>query len=189
MADAPKILFIDAATYFGWAYGPAGSAPISGSRYFAKGSGASRGAIFAGAMRFIAEMIQEHGTDIHIFIEAPLPTILVQGSTNIDTSEILMGIPAALWGMAYTMGCYNVQLCRVSAIRKHFIGKNSKGEIAKPLVMQKCIKLGWIKMGDEDMKHDRSDALAGWSYAEHQIAPRLSQPIDDLFLKRGGRIQ
>jgi len=186
MTDAPKILFIDAATYFGWAIGRAGDPargiiPRSGSAFFAKAAGASRGAVFWGAMKFTADMIQSETPD-EIIVEAPLAATLVQGNTNVNTTEVLMGLPAAIEGMAYGLGVYNVSIARVSSIRKHFIGKNKKGEIAKPEVWRKCMAMGWISASDEDLSHDRTDALAGWSYAETLLAPKLAFPVDDLFI-------
>lgn len=188
MSDpAPKILFIDAATYFGWALGRAGDPakgiiPRSGSAYFAKAAGASRGAVFWGAMKFTADMIRTEAPD-HIVIEAPLAASLVQGNTNVNTTEVLMGLPAAIEGMAYGLGCFNVSVVRVASIRKHFIGKNKKAEEAKPEVWRKCLALGWISATDEDLSHDRSDALAGWSYAETALSPQLAFPVADLFVK------
>lgn len=185
-SDAPTILFLDVATKFGWAYGMAGDPargliPSSGSGWFAKGPGASRGAIFGGAMRAITDFISIERPDF-IVMEAPLAASLVQGKTNVSTTEILMGLPAAIEGMAYILGCYNVSLVRVASIRKHFIGKNKKGEIAKPEVWRKCLDMGWISATDEDLTYDRTDALAGWSYAETLLAPQLAFPVDQLFV-------
>lgn len=187
MTDAPKILFVDAATYFGWALGRAGDPakgiiPRSGSAFFAKSAGASHGAVFWGAMKFTAEMIRSEVPDI-IVVEAPLPASLVQGKTNVNTTALAMGLSAAIEGMAYGLNFYNVRIVPVASIRKHFIGKNKKGELAKPEVWRKCMALGWISATDEDLSHDRTDALAGWSYAETLLAPQLAFPVDDLFVK------
>ncbi|MER9961671.1 hypothetical protein NKJ72_12000 [Mesorhizobium sp. M0045] len=182
MSDAPpKILFIDAASRFGWARGRPGEQPESGSAHFAS-EGASQGAIAWGAMRFIADQIQTYRPD-EVVIEAPLPATLVNGKTSLATQEILMGLPFAIQGMAFGLQMYRVSVARVSKIRTHFIGKNSKGEIAKPAVWRKCLALGWISADDEDLSHDRTDALAGWHYAGAVLCPQLAQPIDDLFVK------
>ncbi|TIS37538.1 hypothetical protein [Mesorhizobium sp.] len=182
MSDpAPKILFIDAASRYGWARGRPGDMPESGSDRFAS-DGASQAAIAWGAMRFIADQVQTYRPD-HIVVEAPLPATLVNGKTNLSTQEILMGLPFAIQGMAFGLQMYNVSVCRVSKIRTHFIGKNPRGEIAKPLVWRKCLAIGWISADDEDLSHDRTDALAGWSYAGTVLCPHLAQPVDDLFVK------
>ena len=178
--DAPKILFIDAATVYGAAIGRAGERPQSWSGRFA-GPGASRGAISAGAMKFIVSVVEQHQPD-HIVIEAPLAVALVNGKTNRSTTEILMGLPFVLQGMAYCLGIYNLSVARVPKIREHFIGGNPRGEIGKEKVFQKCLDLGWILPDDEDKSRDRSDALAGWSYAETVIAPRIANSVDALFV-------
>ncbi|RWC91684.1 MAG: hypothetical protein EOS72_03245 [Mesorhizobium sp.] len=182
MSDpVPKILFIDAASRYGWARGRPGEMPESGSARFAR-EGASQGAVAWGAMSFIANQVQTYRPD-EIVIEAPLPATLVNGKTSLATQEILMGLPFAIQGMAYGLQAYNVSVARVSKIRTHFIGKNSKGEIAKPAVWRKCLALGWVSSDDEDLSHDRTDALAGWSYAGTVLCPQLAQPVDDLFVK------
>lgn len=181
MTTAPKILFVDAASRFGWARGRPGEMPESGSDRFAP-EGASQGAIFWGAMGFISYQIQTYRPD-DIVVEAPLPAIIVNGKTTLSTQEILMGLPAAIQGMAYGLQMYRVSVARVSKIRAHFIGKNPKGDIAKPMVWRKCMALGWITATDEDLSHDRTDALAGWHYSGSVLCPQLAQPVDDLFVK------
>lgn len=181
MTDAPKILFVDAASRYGWARGRPGEKPESGSARFAP-EGASQGAIAWGAMSFIAHQVQTYRPD-EIVVEAPLPATLVNGKTTVSTQEILMGLPFAIQGMAYGLQMYRVSVAPVSKIRTHFIGKNAKGEIAKPMVWRKCMALGWISANDEDLSHDRTDALAGWHYAGTVLCPQLAQPIDDLFVK------
>lgn len=184
---APRILAIDAAKYFGWAFGKCGDTPISGSLSFAKSKSPSHGAVFWGSMKWTAEAIKRWSPDI-IVIEAPLPGTFVQGKSNASTARILTGLPACIEGMAYGLGTYDVRIANISSIRAHFIKKgNLKGEDAKPLVMAKCRSLGWVKFDDEDQTFDRSDALAIWSFAEAKVAPKLSQPVDDLFLRRNLR--
>lgn len=181
MTDTPLILFIDAATRFGWALGRPGERPTSGSGRFAS-QGASQGAVAWGAMHWIAGQIQQHHPD-EIVIEAPLPAVIVNGKTQLATQEILMGLPFAIQGMAFGLRMYRVSVARVSKIRQHFIGSNPKGDEGKQKVWRKCMALGWVAPDDEDLSNDRTDALAGWSFACHALAPKLAQPVDDLFVK------
>lgn len=189
MTLAPRILSLDLASRFGWAFGAAGEKPVSGSRYFTrngdapKGGPISNGAKFWNAMRFISEIVEEmKPTDI--VCEMPIAPSSKQGQTSTAAFEILYGLPAAIRGMAYGLGVFNWEYATPSTVRKHFIGNGGlKGEEAKPIVFRKCIALGWILPTDEDLSHDRSDALAIWSWAEAKLAPKLSQPVDDLFLK------
>ena len=184
------ICFIDAATQYGVAVGRAGDRPTSWTGRFAS-RGASHGAIGFGAIKMLTAVIEKYHPD-EIVIEAPLPTSLVRGKTNTRTTEILMGLPFTLQAWAYGLKMYRVSVARVSDIRHHFIGANPRGDVGKEKVWRKCLDMGWIAATDEDLSNDRTDALAGWSYAEHQIAPRLATPVDDLFVaaarrKRQGR--
>ncbi|WP_378952179.1 hypothetical protein [Mesorhizobium sp. ANAO-SY3R2] len=181
MTNLPKILFIDAATKFGWARGRPGDCPESGSGRFAS-EGASQGAVAWGAMRWIAAQIKEFEPD-EIVIEAPLPASIVNGKTSLATQEILMGLPFAVQGMAFGMNMFRVSVARVAKIRAHFIGSNPKGDVGKEKTWRKCMALGWISATDEDLSNDRTDALAGWHYACTVISPKHAQPIDDLFVK------
>jgi hypothetical protein len=175
---APCILAIDAARRMGWAYGPAGSTPISGSIECAQ-EGASRGAIFSGAGRWITAFISAHPVDV-LAIEAPLPGSFVQGQTNIKTANILLGLPAVLEFMAFQLKVYRHIRVNQASVKKHFAGAG-KGD-QKAAIMSKCRALGWIKPDDADQSFDRSDSLAVWSFIEADVAPRFTQPVDDLFI-------
>lgn len=193
MFDAPRILTLDLASRYGFGFGAAGEKPISGSRYFTrdgsapKGGPISNGAKFWNAMRFTSWAIEEF-KPTHIVCELPIAPSSKQGQTSSAAFEILYGLPAAVRGMAYGLGVYEWEYVSPSTVRKHFIGNGGmKGEDAKPLVFRKCLALGWINADDEDISYDRSDALAIWSYAEAKLAPKLAQPVDDLFLKAASR--
>lgn len=193
MTEAPRILTLDLASRFGWAFGVAGCTPVSGSRYFTRNGKApkdgpiSNGAKFWNAMRFISSVIDEYGPTT-IVCETPIAPSSKQGQTSTAAFEILYGLPAAVRGMAYGLNVYDWQYATPSTVRKHFIGNGGlKGEEAKPIVFRKCMALGWILPTDEDLSHDRSDALAIWSWAEAKLAPKLAQPVDDLFLKVASR--
>ncbi len=193
MTEAPRILTLDLASRFGWAFGVAGCMPVSGSQYFTRNGKApkdgpiSNGAKFWNAMRWGSWAIEEF-KPTNIVCETPIAPSSKQGQTSAAAFEILHGLPAAVRGMAYGLGVYDWEYATPSTVRKHFIGKGGmKGEEAKPIVFRKCIALGWILPTDEDLSHDRSDALAIWSWAEAKLAPKLAQPVDDLFLKAASR--
>ena len=137
-------------------------------------------------------MLRRHQPD-EVVIEAPLAPNQVNKRTNDDTITVLKGIPFAIQGYLHMHGFFNVSLAVVKDIRMHFIGRNPKGEIAKPLVWEKCRAMGWIMPEDVDYRStDRTDALAGWSYVETKLFPRLATPVDDLWVavqqkKRRGR--
>jgi hypothetical protein len=178
MTDTPRILATDVARHLGWAYGVAGRPPRSGSIECAKAD-ASRGAVFSGAGRWLTRFIQENPVDI-LVIEAPLPGSFVQGQTNQRTAEILLGMPAVIEFMAYQLGVYRHERVNQSSVKKHFVGVG-KGD-QKAAIRKKCLALGWVSPDDEDLSTDRTDALAVWSYAEMRFAPKLTQPVDGLFV-------
>ncbi len=193
MSNAPRILTLDLASRFGWAFGVAGTKPISGSSYFTRdgrsprGGPISNGAKFWNAMRFASAAVEEH-KPTNIVCEMPIAPSSKQGQTSTAAFEILYGLPAAVRGMCYGLGVYEWEYATPSQVRKHFISNGGmKGEEAKPIVFRKCVSLGWISATDEDISHDRSDALAIWSWAEATLAPKLAQPVDDLFIKAASR--
>lgn len=191
---APRILTLDLASRFGFAFAPAGEKPVSGSRYFTKDGKApkdgsiSNGAKFWNAMRFASEVYELY-QPTHVVCEAPIAPNAKTGQTQTNTFEILYGLPAAVRGMLFGLGCYAWEYATPSTVRKHFIGNGGmKGDDAKPIVFRKCVALGWIDPNnDEDLSFDRSDALGIWSWAEAKLAPKFAQPVDDLFLKAKSR--
>ncbi|MBC6714742.1 hypothetical protein H9Q09_00900 [Aurantimonas sp. DM33-3] len=188
---APTILFIDAASAAGWAFGPAGQAPRSGSFRWAS-VGASHGAISWGVIRWMQKFLAENKPD-EVVYEKPMTPTQMGGKTNVATTRMLMGIPFAIEGICYGLGHRKLSELSVDSIRKHFIGRNVRGEEGKEKVWRKCVGLGWIDPeSDDDLSLDRTDALAGWSYAETILAPRLATPVDDLVVaaeaKKRGKV-
>ena len=112
-----------------------------------------------------------------------------KGQTTTANVAVEWGLPAVFVAMFFNLGVYHFDDAYPSTIRKHFIGKgNMRSEEAKPAVFRKCVALGWVNPNvDTDLSHDRSDACAGWSWAEAKLAPKLAQPVDDLFLKSRSR--
>lgn len=188
MTEIPRILAIDCATRFGFAFGEAGQKPVSGSKWFTrdgkkpKGGSISNGAKFSNALRYAAEAAKEFNPT-HIYCEAPIAPNAKTGQTSTAVMLVLYGLPAALQGMFYTLGHHHWDFAHQSSVRSHFIGKgNGKGEAAKAAVQRKCVALGWMNWTDPDISTDRADALALWSYAEMREAPKLCQPVDELFV-------
>lgn len=194
MSDAPRILSLDLATRMGWSFGAAGERPISGSRYFTrdglppKGGSISNGAKFWNAMRFASEVFELY-QPTHVVCEAPIAPNAKSGQTSTTVFEVLYGLPAAVRGMLFGLGCYQWEYATPSTVRKHFIKNGGmKGDEAKPIVFRKCVALGWIDpTTEDDLSFDRSDALAIWSWAEAHLAPKLAQPVDDLLLRANSR--
>jgi hypothetical protein len=180
-----RILFLDLSTNFGWAAGPVGEKPASGFGRFGE-KGASQAALAADSMRQFTKLIREQEPTVIAF-EAPMAVSLMNGKTNVSTTEILMGLPFALQGMARLLGQDDPLRATVGQIRSQFIGKNMKADVAKPMTWDKCLRLGWLTVEDKNPNYDRSDALAGWSYVETLLFPKHCQPIDDLFIHANRR--
>lgn len=189
----PRILALDVASRFGYAFGEAGQKPVSGSKWFTrdgakpKGGTISNGAKFANALRYATEAAKEFNPT-HIFCEAPIAPNAKSGQTSTTVMLVLYGLPAALQGMFYTLGHYHWEFAHQGSVRSHFIGKgNGKGDVAKAAVQRKCVALGWMSWDDDDITTDRTDALAVWSYAEMRVAPKLCQPVDPLLIHAQSR--
>lgn len=193
MSEPERILAIDCATHFGWAFGSPGEKPVSGSRYFTKsgeapsGGSISNGAKFWNAICYAREAVEEFKPTV-IYCEAPIAPNAKSGQTQTSTFEVLYGLPAALRGAFYGFGCHRWEWAFPSSVRKKFIGKGGlPGDEAKPIVWRKCLNLGWISPSDDDLSHDRTDALAVWYFGCLSEDPQGSQPIDDLFVKADQR--
>lgn len=180
--SAPRILFVDGGSRFGWCYGPVGSIPISGSDFFANAKGASHQMIYVGAQRWLQKFVTEHEVDVFA-VEQPVPDSHLKGQTNAATSHLKHGVIACLFAMAGHHRIYRPVEMPISTIRSKFIGAgNLKGEIAKPRILQKCLALGWIAHDAADLSFDRSDAVAGWYATCLYAAPAIAQPVDDLWV-------
>jgi hypothetical protein len=175
--NAPLILTVDAARVLGFAYGVAGGRPSSGVVTCAKAD-SSRGAVFSGAGRWVTAFLSSNPVDI-LAVEAPFHASI---QINQKTADILLGLPAVIEFMAYQLGVYRHERINQSSVKKHFVGFG-KGDQKAP-IRRKCLALGWItpEEAEADTGFNRTDALALWSYAETRFAPKLSQPVDDLFV-------
>ncbi|GAA2887891.1 hypothetical protein GGQ99_004759 [Aminobacter niigataensis] len=191
----PRILAIDAAAHFGWAYGPIGQIPRSGAQYFAKsGAGASYANIMLGAMRWTTEFLTAYPAD-YVVVERAVPdTGGIKNSTNYETSEMKNGLIGVIVATARLLKVRNPDLIIgdqrgehrlwLSTVRAKFLPKKPKEDAAKPIIRQKCIDLGWISQAEAlaDKGFDRTDALANWYCACLLIDPRKAPPVDPLFL-------
>ncbi len=135
----PSVLALDLASVSGWAVGEPGGKPAHGSHRFAR-AGASHEAIFAGAVRWLNGIMNEHDPRIVVW-EAPMPTSF--GTTNLNTTTLLYGLPAVIGAITYLRGVYDIRKADTRAVRMHFIGCNPKRAMAKPMVIRQCNKMGW----------------------------------------------
>lgn len=186
--DEPRILFLDLASKFGYAFGIPGHKPISGSLYFTHNGRPLKDGVtpdmprtFANVQRF-TEAVYELYQPTVVGYEAPVPAHAMKGRTNANTFDILHGIPANMTGTMYRYGIHHFHVPTVKMIRHFFLDGNTKkmdGKQEKEAVFRKCVALEWIDVVNElDNARDRSDALAGWSWLETFLAPRKANHID-----------
>lgn len=157
------ILALDLATKSGWAFGPADpqTRPYSGVERFKK-TGASEWEAFGNAITWTHTFFKLNKPG-DIVIEAPVSPVML-AKTNVQTTRLLFGLAAVIGAVANRNGIYSINTVPSSSVRSKFIGRgNLKGDVAKKLVAEKCLKLGWI---DEEQvnEYDRTDALALWAY-------------------------
>ena len=173
MKDGP-ILALDLATATGWAYGAPGSVPRSGTIRFAS-PGATCGEVGCGLMRWLSDFLAVCLVS-KVYFEAPFDPRHMGNKTNFNTTRILVGIPFLLETLLDAKGIMHVREVTVGDVRKHFLGKDRRGDEGKTQVQAKCRTLGW----DFDSA-DAADALAVWSFACAVEAPAVATATSPLF--------
>lgn len=169
-----KVLALDLASVSGWACGEPGGEPEHGSIRFAS-AGAAHEAVFAGALRWMSDTMTSRAPAVVVW-EAPLATSFKRGSSNVNTTTLLYGLPAVIGAVSYLRGCYDIRKADTKDVRNHFIGCNPKRVKAKPMVIRQCRVMGWEVKDDNE-----ADALATWHYMCALIAPRLAMRPTPLF--------
>lgn len=172
------MLTLDLATVTGWAEGEFGQTPRSGSIRLAS-TGATRGEVLAGAIRFLGERWKAWKPHVVVF-EAPLAPSIMGGKTNFNTTRTLVALPGIVEALCALKGVWTVREARVIDVRKFLLGSNPAGQVGKKLVMERMRELGHEPRDDNE-----SDALALWYYAAAQsdddIRARIRAlaPFDD----------
>jgi len=169
MFDSDILALDISAARLGWAFGSPGARPASGSIVL-KHEGSSHEAIGARAFDWYVDFLKVSPPKLVVW-EAPVAPSFNVGKTNIDTFTILFGLPFLIGAVTYKRGIYDIRKAAVSAVRCYFIGKNYKGEIAKPMTVARCNELGWAPSD-----HDAADALAVWAYQVKLLRPDVAPP-------------
>ncbi len=171
------ILALDIATVAGWAYGAPGSLPLSGTERWAPPS-SSNGRVGAGMLIWLSDFLKVHHVDA-IYFEAPFDPRIMAKKTNFNTTRILVGLPFLLETLLEAKGYSRVFEVSVSDVRKHFLGKDPRGDEGKRQVQLRCRQLGW-----KFNSADAADALAVWSFACAIESPKTSIATAPLFQPR-----
>lgn len=171
---AGSILFLDLATRYGFCDGEPGKRPFFGAARFAP-EGANSSAVFGGCFKWVAERCQVAKPKTIVY-EAPLDPRHMGPKTSRDVGLRLIGLPAVVEAAAYLCGVWDVREARADDIRLFLINKRPRADEAKRLVMAKLQAMGY-----EVNDPDAADALAGWLYACHIIAPNVARDTTPLF--------
>lgn len=169
-----RVLALDLSSFSGWACGEPGSHPEHGSVRFAS-IGASHEAVFNNAWKWMDNICSLKMPTLVVW-EAPLPPSFKRGSSNVNTTSLLYGLPAVIGAVAYGHKIYDIRKADTRDVRFHFIGSNPKRARAKPMVMRKCRSMGWQVADDNE-----ADALATWSYMCALLDPKLAVRTTPLF--------
>jgi hypothetical protein len=171
------VLALDLATRFGWCEGEIGGKPRFGSERCAP-SGAASPAVFGGFLKWMGTRMQAFRPNV-VAYEAPLAPSLMRGKTTVQTSRILLGLPAITEAVCDRVGIYTVLEARVDDVRQHFLGvRTMRGDEAKRAVMARCRQLGLDPPDD-----NAADAVALWDYVCAMRNPKLQALRTPLFEK------
>ena len=166
---------LDLATNTGFAIGPAGQIPRSGTvRLKKREDEQSRAARNLGC--FLRDTFALERPDILVY-EAALPAAAMLGMGNAsETADMawqLVGVVEAI------CGCYGVRTiaANVQTVRKHFTGRARWGDrsSAKHAVIDRCHLLGYFPRNCRD--DNRADACALFDWAAATYAPKSARPF------------
>ena len=167
------VLALDLATVTGFAYGAPGKVPTFGHLRFVN-QGTSRAGLYRAFRSWLEKWERSNiQRDLIVYESAAIPSIMT-GRTNIDTIKTLIGLCEHLEEWAYNR--VELREASVSQVRAHFIGRNMKANVAKPMTMDRCRELGW-----NVENHDEADACALWDYQCSFLRPDLAPRTTPLF--------
>jgi hypothetical protein len=167
------VLALDLATVSGWAWGKPGATPKFGHERFAK-AGESRAVAYKRFRLWLSLFCSAKKVELVCF-ESPVATFLP--NTSIHTIKLLIGLCEHLefWALEHEI---ELREASVAQVRSHFIGRNLKSAIAKPLVLARCRERGWLAETT-----DEADALALWDYQISCLRPEYGTRSTPLFEK------
>jgi hypothetical protein len=142
------VLALDLATTTGWAFGVPGGRPQCCHIRFSK-PGSSRAQTYRTYRNWLDDAWgkREEIPDLIVY-ESPAIGAHMGGKTNIETLKLLGGLAEHLEEWCY--GKTELREASASQVRAHFIGQNLKAAIAKPMVFERCVELGWpVETHDE----------------------------------------
>lgn len=169
-----SILFLDVATRSGWCEGTPGEKPQHGSHRFAP-EGSSPEAVAAGAIKWLGQRLAAFKPNV-IVVEAPLDPRVMGRKTNINTAQLLLGLPLVLGGVAHLSGVYDFRSARADDARMHLLGYRPKRDDAKRVIIDRITALGFTPQDD-----NAADAICGWLFACSIVEPKVAALSTPLF--------
>ena len=161
------ILGLDVATRTGFAYGEAGSKPVSGSVRLKRPDEAQEIAPF-NLHCFLRDTFRDLDF-LNMMPDLVFAEHYLNPAAQPSADAAIMQLQAhgAMQALCRSYGV-RVELAMPSVIRKHFIGigqapKGSPKGWIKDQVRRRCVQLGYVDAVCRDL--DRTDALAAWDYA------------------------
>lgn len=171
MAGAGIIFALDLGVRTGFATGPVGDVPRSGTVLLKKPDQPRAGA-FGNLIAWLnAEWSRERPTVVVKESMLPLQAFKSLGNAEL-TVRVTAGLHAIVEGMCARFGLSPIDIADSTA-RKHFIGRARMGSRAesKKAVIQRCHVLGYMPKDCTDA--DRADALCLWDCAAATAPKKL----------------
>jgi hypothetical protein len=172
------ILSLDLARNMGWALGPAGKTPDSGSKEL--GSKGSNVGLWCGELsRWLRDLKRERGAPGLVIIERWIAPnrFMVRSDKSIEVALRLNGAVHAIMG-----GIYNVMIVEPTAdtIRAAVCGRKSAGigntaderRAETKAMVCKTMKMLKLIPADAPDDDDRADAVCGWRWGEANYGRR-----------------
>jgi hypothetical protein len=173
------VLALDVATNTGAAQGKAGGTPILQSLDWRHDKSEDVPALCGRATAWLARRLRDDPPDL-VVIEQPIAPAALKGRTTNDTTMTLLPLYGVFCGIVMAKQIPLIPVA-ISTWRKYALGVgNLKSKDAKAAAVKLCRQLKWTA-------HDHNAAEAGciWLWGCSQVAPKLVQRAEPLFLGRG----
>jgi len=177
MRAGGTILTADVSRLLGWAYGPPGSIPRSGTVELAP-QGANCGALGRGLIRWFVDFTTVNPVDA-LYIEAPRDPRHMGAKTSEAALRNMIGLIYVLESVAEMRGVFYRREVDVNKMRAHFIGKpgvRMDRDAWKAAALRQCRILRWEVADD-----NAAEACGLWSYACAVEAPKSQLQTGPLF--------
>jgi Holliday junction resolvasome RuvABC endonuclease subunit len=171
MTVAGTIFALDLASRTGYAAGPVGDVPRSGTVILKK-PGDPSAVAFGNLIAWLNEQWTRERPAL-VVTEAPFSLQAFRDHSNAEaTVRMTLGLHGIVGGMCHRFGL-PLKEFHPATIRKHFLGRGRMGSRAemKSAVVARCHLLGFMPRDCHD--DNRADAIATWDYTAASPASKL----------------